>query len=85
MTERRFTTEEIRLIAECERQMDRGEVPFVIWHGERCPVEPIIMTELGLEQGQTINDHIYYAISLATLNYCRAQVALQKMSEKKDP
>lgn len=58
----------IRLIAESERLMDQGKVPWV-WAPtdyhvyDRLPVTNQIMEELGLEHGQTINFIILDAIS----------------------
>ncbi len=51
----KLTTEEIKMLAEVERQMDAGEVPFVVWAGNRMVVQQIVMDELGLESGQTVS------------------------------
>lgn len=69
----------IRIMAESERLMDQGKVPWVwapIENGfDRMPVTPRIMEELGLEQGQTINYIILDAI---------AEMSLQILSDKLD-
>lgn len=58
----------VRAIAESERMMDNGQTPFV-WAAnlygvyERLAVAPVIMEDLGLEQGQTINWVIQDAIA----------------------
>ena len=58
----------IRVIAESERLMDQGKVPWVWAPNEyhtydRLPVTQQIMEELGLEHGQTINFFILDAIT----------------------
>lgn len=58
----------IRVIAESERLMDQGNVPWVWalnkYHMyDRLPVTQQIMEELGLEHGQTINSFILDAIT----------------------
>lgn len=61
MTHPKFTTEQIRNLAHLERMMDKGEIPFVMYDGRRTPMLPAIMDELGLEQGQTVNEPIMVA------------------------
>lgn len=70
----------IRIMAESERLMDQGLVPWVWSPTEngsygRMAVTPRVMTELGLEQGQTINTIILDAI---------AEMSLQILAEKLD-
>lgn len=63
---------QIRLLAQAERDMDEGKVPFV-WmmsnsgNYERLAVAPTIMEELNLVQGQTINTMIMDAIAHESL------------------
>ena len=57
----------IRAMVESERMMDKGEIPFVFAPSpnggyERFAVNAEIMTELELEQGQSINTMIMDAI-----------------------
>jgi len=57
----------LRAMAEAERRMDAGELPFVMAPGpsgilERFPLEAERMKEYGLEQGQRINTIIRDAI-----------------------
>lgn len=70
-----FTAEQIRMLAEVERMMDRGEMPFVIWRGLRSSVLPEVMIELGLEQGQTVTDILYDAILAASIRLCEREIA----------
>jgi hypothetical protein len=59
--------ETLRYIAESERMMDAGLVPFVwaLRNGvyERLAVAPAIMEEFGLKQGQKVNSILVDAIS----------------------
>lgn len=59
--------ETLRHIAESERLMDEGKVPFVLAlrNGvyERLAVAPVIMEEFGLKQGQKVNSILVDAIS----------------------
>ena len=78
---RKLTTEEIKMLAEVERQMDAGEVPFVVWGGQRMTVRQLVMDELGLETGQTVSHEIAGAILNANLAACRAAVAADKLTQ----
>ncbi len=77
----KLNTEEIRILAELERQMDAGEVPFVVWAGNRMTVQQIIMDELGLESGQTVSHEIAGAILSANLAVCQANLATAKLTQ----
>lgn len=60
--------EYIRWMAEAERLMDEGKLPFVMaptpnGRFERMSVNPDIMEDLGLKSGQTVNSFIVDAIS----------------------
>jgi len=59
--------ETLRYMAESERLMDAGIVPFVwaLRNGvyERLAVAPTIMEEFGLQQGQKVNSILVDAIS----------------------
>lgn len=71
--------ETLKAIAESERLMDEGKIPWV-WskiHGqyERLAVAPQIMDELGLQQGQNINSILLDAI---------AELSVKLLSEKLD-
>ncbi len=78
---RKLTTEEIKMLAVVERRMDAGEVPFVVWAGERMAVQQIVMDELGLQSGQTVSHEIAGAILGANLAVCRARVASAKLMQ----
>jgi hypothetical protein len=72
----KFSPEEIAMLAEAERMMDAGRIPFVMWQGERVMVPAETMHELGLRQKQTINKEIFMAICHCNLAYIQAQRAL---------
>ena len=72
----KLTTEQIRMLAQAERQMDAGEISFVVCAGGRLIVRPVVMEELGLETGQTVSDTLVLAILEANLAALRADVAL---------
>lgn len=72
----KFNTTEIKMLAKAERQMDAGEVPFVVCGAHRMTVRPVVMEELGLETGQTVSDTLILAILEANLAALRADVAL---------
>lgn len=59
--------ETLRYIAESERLMDEGKIPFVLASRngvyERLAVAPAIMEEFGLKQGQKVNSILVNAIS----------------------
>ncbi len=57
-----LTDAEIRLQAEAQRMMDSGEIPFVVYNGERLALTKEQMDRFGLQRGQTINSTIYYHI-----------------------
>lgn len=79
-----LTTEQIRDLAKLERDMDAGRQPFVVWGGQRRSVTPAVMTELGLEAGQTVSDALAEAILRAHIAVCEAQIALKKLAPGPD-
>ena len=57
-----LTDEQIRMLAEAEREMDAGTVSFVRWGSQRVLTTPECMKHFGLQQGQAISDEIWRAI-----------------------
>lgn len=62
----------LRAIAESERLMDEGLIPWVLTKNvhdqyERLAVAPQIMEELGLKQGQSINNILLDAIAARSI------------------
>jgi hypothetical protein len=76
-----FLIEDIKALAEIERQMDSGEVPFVMYGSGRCAVSRECMDALGLKQGQTINGVIFLAMCKWNLANCHAQMAINKAAQ----
>ena len=72
----KLTNEEIRMLAQAERQMDAGEITFVVCDGRRMIVQPVVMEELGLKPGQTVSSTLVLAILEANLAALQADVAL---------
>lgn len=72
--------EELRLLAEAERQMDAGEVPWVRVEGAsgRASMRPEIMAALGLTTGQTISWFLFGEIARMNLEHCQAQLAYER-------
>lgn len=75
----KITNEHIRILAAGERQMDAGEVPFVVNEGGRLMVTPQVMEELGLETGQTVSNQICIAICEANIAALNAQLETEKV------
>ena len=72
----KLTNEQIRMLAQAERQMDAGEIPFGVCDGQRMSVRSVIMEELEIETGQTVSSTLLLAILEANLAACQADVAL---------
>ncbi len=66
-----FTQEEIKLLAECERCMDSGETPYLIWKGQRLAVNNETLQHFGLENHQTINGIIAGAVLKFRVTRCK--------------
>jgi hypothetical protein len=73
--------DQVKMLAESERQMDDGETPFVMWFGNRLPVPPECMAEFGLRQGQTIGDEIVREIAKWRIAELEAKIAEKKLDE----
>lgn len=71
---------ELRMLAEIERQMDRGEIPWVRVEGftQRASIMPETMTVLGLETGQTITWFMFGEICQLQLEMCREALAKER-------
>ena len=75
--------ERIRMLAEAERMMDKGEIPWVWAIGplgtkERLCVNSQIMEEFQLEQGQSVNSFIMDAIARRSLELIREKITQVK-------
>lgn len=82
--------EEFRLLAECERKMDAGEIPYVRLSGQghRIAMDSQAMGDLGLTQGLTVTATMFSVILKYLLERCSAQIAFergQKLVEEESP
>lgn len=73
-----FTDEQIAMIAEAERRMAAGEVPFVVCGGQRLMVQEETMRDFGLTVGQEVPISILGDIIGRNMSYLSAQVAMEK-------
>jgi len=77
----KLSNDQIKMLAEQQREMDAGNVPFAILNGNRLASTAEIMTELGLEQGQTIDMVIFGAMLEASLASIHAKIALEEIKD----
>ena len=73
-----FSVEQIKMLAECERQFDSGEMFYVTYDGGRTAVDDDLAVELGLVRGQTVSHAIFEAILQGHLAMIQAAIALDK-------
>lgn len=71
----KLTTQQIKDLAEVERMMDAGEVPFVTLRGRRLAMSETVMKSLGLVKGQTISADLF--VHIIQLNIAECQAAIQ--------
>jgi hypothetical protein len=81
--------QQIRMIAQAERLMDAGEIPWVWSVGpygqkERLSVAPDVMETLGLEQGQSVNSIIVNAIAELSIQILKDRIdeTIQKIEDE---
>lgn len=73
-----LTTEEVRMLADMERKMDRGEQPYVMNRGGRWAVPADTMEQLGLESGQTVSDFLITKILETNIANLTAEIDRMK-------
>lgn len=73
----KFTDEEIKMLAQLERDMDSGKQPFVICGGHRTAIMPEMLHKFGLVSGQSVSDFLMMQILEAQLS-----TVTQKRDEK---
>ena len=76
-----LTDEQIRMLAEVEQKMDSGEMPWVLWRGQRIAQTPYVMEYLGLKLGQTICDAIFVRVLELKIEECQEGIARQATEE----
>ena len=78
----KLSIDDIRMLAEQERNMDSGKVTFVKdKDGNRWAVSPEVMAELGFESKQTISGTLITAMLEASLASIQARIALDKAAK----
>lgn len=80
-----FTVEQLRMLAEQEREMDAGRVPFVRLRDQRMAMTASAMAEFGLKAGQTINDQIFMGILRFNLAELRFNLAEMEREQREVP
>lgn len=76
-----FDQDMIRKLAKLERQMDDGEIPFVVVGGNRASVPDDVMDDLELQSGQSVSDLIYIGILEEILRRLNQKIDEQAIEE----
>ena len=74
-----FTTDELKMLAESERLMDGGEMPYVNFHNQRLMVSEQAMAEFDLRIGQCISDAVFVALIRFEIADCKSQISRNKI------
>jgi hypothetical protein len=80
-----FTKDQIKDLAEVDRMMDSGDMPFVWLDGERVACSRECMTELGMAPGQTISRLIFHEILKWNIADCEAGLVEQRLAATAAP
>jgi hypothetical protein len=79
MANMKFTTEQIKELAQLERDMDSGKQPFVVGiDGQRWAFCKEVMDEFGCVSGQSANHILIAALLECSLATLRALIAIEK-------
>lgn len=78
-----FSDEQIKMLAELERDMDSGKIKYVVRDGQRVSVLDEVMEKLGLENGQTISNALFHAMTLANIEMCQKKMDEEGISKLK--
>jgi len=62
-----FSTEQIAMLAQVERDMDSGKTPFVVENGQRYAFLQEVLDEFKIQSGQTVTAVILLALMEKTL------------------
>ncbi len=74
----KLTDQDIKALAQLERDMDKGIQPFVVNHGSRWAFSGEIMARFGLETGQTVSEDILRAILQANIDATQVLIDAQQ-------
>jgi len=76
-----LTVDQIKALAQLERDMDSGKTPYAVFEGERIALNEEVMEHLGLETKQNINRTILSSIQNYYLAEMKAKQALEKITK----
>ena len=75
---RKLTDEDLKMLADRDRKMDLGELPYVLYQDRtHYTANPEVLAELGLVSGQTVSDAVIAAILAANLASLQARFAVE--------
>ena len=70
-----LSTDEVKMLAAQQREMDAGVQPYVMFSGNRCAINHDCLDALGLEAGQSIDGAIFQAMCLWNIEDCQRKIA----------
>ncbi len=71
---RDLSIEELKMLADCERGMDSGIIPYVVLNGDRCAIDHEILSHFGLINHQTIDSVIFIAIQKFNIGRLKKEI-----------
>ena len=74
MSAREFSIDELQKLAKLHRQMDSGEITFVILNGNRVAVQSDAMKHFEFVSGQTIDAALFEALLLYNIEQCQKKM-----------
>jgi hypothetical protein len=78
-----FTQEQIKMLAQHDRNMDSGVTPFVRCEkGLRWSFTLPTMEECGVERGQTVSPVVLTALMQASIAQLEALIAIDQIAQK---
>lgn len=57
-----FSDDDIRALANLEREMTAGQQPYVVCDGSRWAFKAELLSRLGMKSGQTISGHMLHEL-----------------------
>ena len=76
-----ITDEQMKMLAQLERDMDSGKQPYVVHQGERLAFRKGLLDECGLESGQSVSSAILLELMKRSLAHVEVELALKKARE----
>lgn len=75
----KLSIDEYRMLAEVERMMDKGEIPYVVQNGQRLAFSKDVMEEFKVENGQTVSLELMIAMTEANIACLKIEIDLKKL------